>query len=782
MTSVQNNIFNNTNNRKIINNIINDDIFEEYKISIDNKYNDVIESTIQYVESKGGTKPPKNMSNENFIYLMNKKVYDIVIPIIKDDINKKQVQIKPNQVKPNQNPLLIQNNNITNQNPQSTSSPSNNIFDPQLLKYYEKIDTVMEYPKPGFSNKKIDEQFDNKLKNIEEQRQDLKPKLRPIDFALKKDEPEDSDKAIQKFNALIDSIGLYDNKNPIEQNSNSEKFTPITSLNNQSNLQSSFNSVPFTNQLNTQLKPNNNYDPISIVKDNSFQSSVNNVITNFNNDQMIQNSNQKLEFSSFKTEGNNIIVQEPTFDLLEYTEYIIVDSADRDLELWPNPTQFQIKFAPAPSNLLFNNYYDDKGRLILREKNIVYGNTNLADIDKTFDNIKTISCSSSTVPVNNVNIASNKNSTSYLNIFQEPYLFLEVPELRGPYRSLNRVSRNAFSKFKIDYSDYTSIADFGSPSNTSYFTTLQTINEESFIYQNTTLGKIDKMTLSLTNKNGNLYNVGIDKLYVQSIRKGNLINSGYCGEQFYSTIIKVQRENDQYIKYCSLYYRNGNCNYLNSIPMLFGDYLQFYSIYPDDDQIAYLEDYIKIDYINKDITNNTITFKIGYLSDGEIIYINFKYIVPELNEYNLSNYYLILYNKSDNKTYYLKVKSIDNSSITVNYINIPDDLDYNNSIKIGIAKGNLRGNVNYDKYYTTLFDYGGYYVLGPDNNQNSFEVEINFPHEKLPFYLKNMEYYNPGDIFFIQKKLQINYTFAITYFEKDYKQNLTSLLNEASSK
>jgi hypothetical protein len=284
--------------------------------------------------------------------------------------------------------------------------------------------------------------------------------------------------------------------------------------------------------------------------------------------------------------------------------------------------------------------------------------SNIADIDKTFDNIKSISCLSSNVPVNNVNIASSNNSTNYLNIFQEPYLFLEIPELRGPYRSLNKVSRNAFSKLKISYADYTFIGEFGSPSNVSYFTTLQTIKEESFIYQNTTLGKIDKMTLSLTNKNGNLYNVGIDKLFVKSISKGNLINSGYCGEQFYSTVITVQQENNEYSKYCSLYYKTNNCNYLNSVPLLSGDYLQFYSIYPNDDQIVYLEEYVKVQEVNKDETNNIITFKIGYLSENEIVNVNLKYIIPDLNEYNLNQYYFILYDKSDNMTYYLKINSI----------------------------------------------------------------------------------------------------------------------------
>jgi len=792
MSAKQNNIYK----------IISDDISKEYNLTIDNKYNEIIENTIQYVEKNVGTKPPKNMTNEQFIYLKNKKIYNIAYPIIQEDINKKKNKsnnniinnsnnninnINNNSTKSIENPLLILNNSLNNSlnvnqnnglliknensvpNPQSSSkkdiSPSSNIFDPQLLKYYEKIDTVMEYPKPGISDNKMNEQIDNKLKNIKEDRQDLKPLLRPIDFSLKKDEPEDKDRILQKFNSLIDNIGLYDNKEQF-QNKEQEKFTPITQLNEQLNI-------------NTSIKPNNFYEPINISKDNSYQTKT--IISNFNNDQMTQNSNQKLEFSSFKTEGNNIIVQEPTFKLLEYTEYVIVDSADRDLELWPNPTQFQIKFAPPSSNLLFNNYYDEQGTLILREKNIVYGSTNSADIDKTFDNIKSISCLSSTVPVNNVNIASNNNSTSYLNIFQEPYLFLEVPELRGPYRSLNKVSRNAFSKLKIYYSDYTSIYDFGSPSNVSYFTTLQTIKEESFIYQNTTLGKIDKMTLSLTNKNGNLYNVGIDKLYVESIRKGNLINSGYCGEQFYSTIIKVQQENYEYSKYCSLYYKNGNCNYLNSIPLLSGDYLQFYSIYPNDDQIVYLEEYIKVNDINKDEANNIITFKIGYSKDNEIINVNFKYLIPDLNELNLNQYYLIIYDKSENKTYYLKVVSVNNDNISVKYVNLPDYLDYTNSVKIGISKGNLRGNINYDSYNYSLFDYGGFYALSSEN-ENSFEVEINFPYEKLPPYLKNMEYYNPGDIFFIQKKLQISYTFAVTYYEKDYTSNLKSLLNEASSK
>ena len=837
--SNQNNIFNNQNNIKIIKSIITDDISKENNVNIGTKYDNIINDTIKYVESKGGTKPPKNMSSEQFLLLMNKKVYDISVPIIKKNIesnnklnklstgnninnntntkgninqnNTNKLTNNTNNIHTNNNINKSNNNSlITPKNKVASYNPSDNIFDPELLRQFETIDTLMEYPKPEFSNKKVDEQFNNRLKNLEDERTDLKPKLRPIDFSLKRDEPENVDNTIKKFNDLIDSIGIYDNKdavnkhtnqniNNINRSSNIIQSNNVTQSNNviQSNNVTQSNNVIQSNNITqpynindnniekfttieTLLKPNNYYDPINIVNDNSYSQNISNVITNFNNDRIVQNTTQKLEFSSFKEEGNNLIVKEPTFNLLEYTEYVIIDSSDRDLELWPNPTQFQVKFSPASSNLLFTNYYDENGTLILREKNVVYGNTNSADIDKIFDNIKSIICVSSTVPINNVNIATSNNVTSYLNIFQEPYLFLEIPELRGPYRSLNKTSRNAFSKLKINYADYTSIVEFGNPSNISYFTTLQTVKDESFIYQNTTLGKIDKMTLTLTNKNGNLYNVGIDKLFVQSIRKGNLINSGYCGEQFYSTIITIQQENNEYSKYCNLYYKSGNCNYLNSIPLLFGDYLQFYSVYPNDDQIAYLEEYVKVYDVNIDVAENKIIFKIGYLSDGNIVNVNLRYIIPDLNEYNLSQYYLILYDKSDNTTYYLKIISITNDTITVNYINLPT-LNYDSFVKIGIAKGNLRGNVNYDSYNMSLFNYGGFYALSSEGD-NNFEVEINFPYEKLPAYLKNMEYYNPGDIFFIQKKLQISYTFAITYFEKDYKPTLTSLLNETSSK
>ena len=50
---------------------------------------------------------------------------------------------------------------------------------------------------------------------------------------------------------------------------------------------------------------------------------------------------------------------------------------------------------------------------------------------------------------------------------------------------------------------------------------------------------------------------------------------------------------------------------------------------------------------------------------------------------------------------------------------------------------------------------------------HNFKIEINFPYENLPQYIKD-GYYNPGDIFLIQDKMQISYNFEIKTMVKDY--------------
>ena len=79
-----NNSFYSQNNINILKSIIKD----ELNININKNHEIIINETMKYVENNAGSNPPSNMSNKDYLFLMNKKVYDIVLPVIKNSVTK----------------------------------------------------------------------------------------------------------------------------------------------------------------------------------------------------------------------------------------------------------------------------------------------------------------------------------------------------------------------------------------------------------------------------------------------------------------------------------------------------------------------------------------------------------------------------------------------------------------------------------------------------------------------------------------------------------------------
>jgi len=797
-------LFNSKQNKNVIKTIISEDFYKESKINIGNNHDIIINETMQFVESQVSKTTPRGMNNNEYLYLMNKKVYDIAYPVIKEITESKTLLIKDKSIKNIENNSEKNNQkkiqkNIENKNPYNDEKKkqiNDNIFDPLLMRNFESP-TIMDYPKPE-DFKKNSAPLESKFKSLEDQRATLAPKIKPIDFNLK---IEEKNNTMDKYNDLVSSINNFDNtqkninkniqnmEDNIMQNNDVSSFTPIDLLQNNSNIlndsSTAFNRTDikaFNNAFNELLDETNGLESnngienfinfnesdennYSLNKNNNSnnktaiksQSSMIPEYMNYNNDIVTQNNLDKLEFSGVN-QKNNIII-EPRMKIMNNTKVLIVNSMQRDLALWPNQTQFQIKFAPNGNNYIYKSYYDEYNTLIIREKTINYAEFSDVDSYDTHDNIISIKVSSTIVP-----ITTNNNN----NIFNQSYLLLTIPELRNPYISLNKFLRDSFAKLEVDYAS--NVAYAGS-TYTNTFTKLQISDDsEFFLYQPTTLGKLNTMTINLLNQNGVLYNFGIDKLFVQSISEGSLVYNGYCGNQYNSTRIVIQNKNIEYAKYCKLYSNYGDCSLLNSHPVQINDLLYFYNTMPIFEQIAYLEDNIKLTKITKDV-NKGITIVASYKivdenGKNKNININFNYVIPETN---FSKFYIILFDKSQNEIYYLKVKSINKASILLDYIDLPNFNNYTN-IKIGIGISNERGNYEsnpVDPYYRSLFNISGYNVTSVNVNNDLWTIEVNYPYENLPSYLKQPEYYNAGTIFFIQSKLQVTYTFIITYNEKD---------------
>jgi len=828
------NLFYSNNNKNAIKSVISSDIDKNLNI---NNYNIIINETMDYVSSQVSTTPPKGVKTEEYLFLMNKKVYDIVLPIIKSDTNK--VKDKK-RVTINNRLDITSNDNQELNNKKNDSQLVNNIFDPILMRQFENP-TIIDYPKPATDKYGL-EYAENKVKNLENERSSLTPKLKPIDFSIKTDNDNKQDttrmynELLTNYNSQMDNMNNFqtqqqniNNKidnitesNILNHNNNQNNYTHIDILQNKNNtkkffenenknilLNDTIKNVAYNrNDIETFISDDIDDDFINKLNSDNFINNLNGV-ESFSNESVYENINMndntvnsnndfntydrsqllKAEFSSVNPHSNTIIIDEPKFDLIEKTFFLLFNSADRDLYEYPNQTSFQVKFSPSGNNFKFDTYYDEHNTLILLERNIVFGDGTKGSVGETFDNIRKIVCQCVIVPFRNLN---NDNFGLYPNIYKEPCLYLSIPELRGPYRGGNLMTYNSFAKLLIDYTQNTNVylnKNSGLLQSNFGKLTISSPNEY-FLYQPVSEGKLDKITLQILNQTGNLYNFGIDKLYIESFSEGEYKYNGYCGNKYLTTKVKIQNKNNEYSKYCSLYSKrfNGPCNLLNSHPVEKSDLLFFYNTIPNNDQIVFLEDNINITKMKYTKKTNKLEIFVSYtkiINDVETeIFVNFKSIIPggtTNNSVIFKNYIIVIYNSKTNLYYYLNIDSFKDKSITVNYIDgMPLFKDYY-SLKLGITKYNLSGYNNSDN--NSLFCKDGNYVLqtyetDDFEDPNKWIIEIDFPYLDLPEYYKTL--YEPGTIFFIQSKMQLNYTFSVTIMTKDY-DSLNSKLNESGN-
>lgn len=794
------NTFSSNENKKIIISIIQENITSKFKkyinISSDENNKYIIDETIKYVLSQVNPTPPKGIAEKDYLNMMNKKVCNTVIPVIEQKIELENSNNVNTNISKNNNSktnLINKNDNVGN-NKQKVKDHEN-IFDELLIKNYE-VPEIIEYPKPSFESNQIKSNnfIDSKIKTLESERSELTPKVKPIDFSIKNEEKNNT---MQMYNNLLTNYNKpLENNNISSNNINNDnyaytqnKLTPINMLNNNT-LNGHTSSIPVSKtgsmeDLSARGASVQNIQGIDDIIEqfdgNSYNNSnkLDNLSNKLNNLSNKLNNNGPHFSNIYDKESDHFLVTEPDFEIINKNYYIIFDSSIRDLEEYPNQTSFQIKFSPAPTNYLYNNYYDKNNILIIKEKNISHGDG--SSVLETFDNIVSISCKTVNAPLNIIYTGLTdpleKNSINGTNIFKDPYIYLTIPELRGPYQGGSTITRNAFSKLEMDYSSNTNSNGINVLST---FTNLRTADPyEYFINDPVTLGKLDKMTLNLYNRNGQLFNFGIDKLFIKSFQPGNQIYNGYCGNSFTSTIITIENKNPEYTKYCSLYSITGDCTILNSHPIQTGDLLYFYDTLGTPDEIAFLESNVNIVKVKQEKNTNRIIISLYYnyvnptTKKSEKVLVNMSQIIPQTN---FNNYYIVFVDQT-NTNHYLKVYRFTNDGI------ITEDISNRNiltkSIKIGIIKANLRGTNSEDGY--SLISKNGFRAINVGTTINTqWQVEIDFPYENLSKYFKDPNLYKDSQIFLIQDKLQVSYTFVISTAIKSYRE-VKSKLNESGN-
>jgi len=782
-------------NINIINNIINDEITKEYNTNINQNHRNIINKNITFVKSKVSKNTPKNMTDKDYLLLMNQKVYELSIDNIKNDIvnniqKNNNKNISKNIIRDTTNiensSRKINNNNLNNNGNYNTN---NNLFDNEIIKSYE-TPQIIDYPKPG-NNEKIT--LTNQYEKVQNEREAIYPKQEKIDFNIKADEKNNT---VDLYNDLL---GTYNQQLLSMENFENENK-------NKNNIVNELENIDQINYKLSKLTPLNELfnDDREVIEPDLINKNIGNIPSFNRNDTQILKPTDEINipvmqqndgriFGSTTNSMSNILLKEPKFKLLEKSYNIVVNSKYRDLAIYSNTNFFQFKFSPSSSNFLYKNYFDKNNVLIIREKNIVVGDNSSNNIGEIYDNIISIELKTIIVPTHTYEyFTTDINNNKGLSIFNDNYLLLEVPEIRGPYQGGgNSIIRNSFAKLNLQ----NSIVQAGDLINNPLlqpFTNLL-IEDQYFKYSPVTHGKVDKMTLKLLNKNGRIYNFGIDKLYINNISKGTEITN-LCGK-FYSTKFELILQNQEYNDYCNIYYNICNCDKINNIctcncklslnPLFNSDLLYFYSKVPNNDQFVFFENYIKIDTLTYDPLNGLMSLKLYYKTketNNKKTKVNFEELFSNFDIYSSQNriyYFVFIYN---NNTYYVKIKNINKFSIDLElYPNLPDFNPDLNNIKIGIAKSNESGLSSDNK--NSLFSIYGYNVIKSEknivNDVNIFTIEINYSYDELQIYLKN-NCFSDGDLFLIQDKNQISYTFQINTNIKDYDQ-LESGLNESGN-
>ena len=754
------NQFYSKNNIIILKNIINEDLNSKFNIQNIN-INSELQKCMKYVKENVSSEPPTNMSNDEYLSLMNKKVYNLVLNFYSksDNINK-----IPNDVK---------NNNVNNE----SNTIQEKLFDNEILKNYKNNDQIIDYPKPSFSNNSNIDSHTDKLKK---ERELIYPQVKEIKF---NEEEDKSNNTMDLYNDLLtsyskqinDSDNFEDNQNQmnnivnkelttIEESDNSiNKLTPINSLSNIEDNQSiSTKKVDYNDSV---------YDFQNFLKENNNEIKKDNVVPSNN----IENNSST--FSSNKLINKNIILNKPKYEQTIKTDYIIIDSRYRDFNLYPNQCDFVFKFSPNDNNFIFKTY-NENDIVIIAEKKIVIGNQSNNDISETFDNINSVYLDNVIVPVHSFEFSANQiidnidASELTLTIYKDSYLLLEIPELRSPYKGGNSNFKKSFAVLRINHGSSLTAMKFS-----NNFTNL-IVPSEIMVYEPSPLGKLDKFSIKLNNKNGRIYNFGIDKLYIKNFSKGELKYLGICGKKEYSTKFEINRSHIEYSKICKNYYNIKDCDVITNNPLIVRDLIYFYHVVPNENEMVFFESNIKIDVFKKNVNN--IKVSLSYKLKNKKINVNIVNLLASFKTINedLSNYYFIII--ISGQKYYLRIKEIDeNHFYLYSYANLPN---FNkNNVKFGLSKGNKSGSNN-DRL-ESLFYSSGFNVISVNNSENvgdtlgSYVIEIDYPYDNLPNFIKENNF-TDDDLFIIQDKKQISYGFTIKYNIKDHEE-LNSYLNES---
>jgi hypothetical protein len=750
---------------------------DKSKYTLKSEYDKLILNIMEQANDKVPSKPD-HITSQIYVKELNKRVLDVIISKIElqVEVDKKNIPVQLPKV-PEQPYYNKQVDNTYQQlsddrnREMAQQSPAPVNFNAPKIDNYNTIDHSQLTYNPSISN-------DTKISSIDKLHQDssVMQTNQPNNIETNMDSYFASNADNQLNTNGPQNIETAQNNLNNNYNSSRQQAQPIQQPTSQSSsqpmqqIQQSMQDMRQMQQsMQEQMKTN--YDTIqqsiNFQRDinytnerpnNIMQESPNSHNKLFNDVNYMNNVNKAQEVPNTAINHYPIVTPQRVKQI-ERFDYITVDSRDRDLSRFPNPNHFEVKFSPTSDSFDIPTSFDTKG--VIRWGNAVrYEADNKgATINKEFDNVLSFECIQALFPSepryifgrspNIFNVATatephtaiigggnSDNIGVSTSLLDESYLLLSIDEIDGPYSATSDSGDKAIAKLVHD-------GVFGS---VSPFIKMKSMDGEYKLYTPTTLGKINKLTITAKKHNNLPFDFGVDKLHVASTTIASAITSvNICeivppGTQDYVSITVNLNHTD---------YQDG-C--IEGHALKPGDLIYMYSTIPDLSEFT-------LTNLDMSYTRNGANVIEGAATyNGTATEVDFSHIL-KIGDF-------IKYNNT-----ITRVASIDAST---NNVTITGDIstEPSSTSNFGFYRVKKRGKQSIDKAAIHYID--GVRVISVTNETT---VIINYPHDKLGDLLKT-SHTDPllaNELFFIKHKMQVSYTFKIIVMEKDYEQIKSNL-------
>ena len=443
--------------------------------------------------------------------------------------------------------------------------------------------------------------------------------------------------------------------------------------------------------------------------------------------------------------------------------------------MYPQPNRFQVKFAPAPDSEAFQFIVNSNGRKIVDEV-LRFEGEKAAIIEETYENIKNIRVVNVLLPYaekfvlgrnpyrfNGTKLDKNKiesaNQFSGFNphgiiyqeglgirtsILEQPYYILQIPELKGPYQGTNIANSNGFTRLNYN-------RNFGFNNNFILFDT-----DEAGIYEYdpTLLGKLSLMTMELKTYRNQFVEFPRDKTRVVSIEEGDLVSDNCFGTCLQGKhLTKLTLEEDVSDSSCGHFMRPG-------------DILYFYEEYPCEEAV-YLVRGIFAEY---DQVESSIKLY-AYGENGKE-YMVLSELMKNGSQLIVGGVFTIMVSLEDNdETLIIEPNSLLNGIVV------------NENTRVQVIMKNKRGRTS-DSANRLNFK-GGFRVCSNNVVDDEYmssqtTIQVNFPYEDLPDYLRSNQNYISESLFFIQHRLQWTMEMQIETLEKNTNELNSAIVSYAT--